>query len=104
MAVIRKKLAPTSQMYHVVAAALLATVSWTAQFFAYLDKTFRTYSVGNFDNNKAWHVTTKLGHALLLEMSKPREGTFDSTEAGLDNKAFNAQVVFYNTLRSLDLM
>ena len=36
-------------------------------------------------------------------MSNPREGTFDSLKAGLDNKAFNAQVFFYNTLRLLEV-
>ena len=104
IAVIRKKLAPSSQMYHVAVASLGFTIAWAATFFAYIDKYFKTYSVGKCGKEKAWHVTTKLATALLLEMSKPREGTFDSLELGFENKSFNARVGFYNTLRSLDAM
>ena len=37
-------------------------------------------------------------------MSKPRESTFDQLQSDGDSSNFNARVVFYNTLRSLDVM
>ena len=104
ISVIRKKLSPTSQMYHVALDSLTTTVAWATRFFAYIDKTYKTYSEGKFGPKKAWHVATKLATALLLEMSKPREGTFDTLESGAENKILNARVVFYNTLRVLDVM
>ena len=69
-------------MYHVAVASLGMTVAWASRFFSYIDKTYRTYLVGKFGPEKSWHVTTKLATALLLEMSKPREGTFDTLESG----------------------
>ena len=104
ISVIRKKLSAKSQMYHVALDSLTTTVAWATRFFSYVDKTFKTYAEGKFGPDKAWHVATKLATALLLEMSKPREGTFDSLESGAENKIFNARVVFYNTLRALDIM
>ena len=53
MTVIHKKLLPSSQMYHVAVAALSATVAWSAWFFAYLDRIYKTYSVGKFGKAKA---------------------------------------------------
>ena len=73
-------------MYHVAVASLGFTIAWPATFFSYIDKTHKAYSVGKFGTEKAWHVTTKLATALLLEMTKPREGTFDSLESGLEKK------------------
>ena len=73
-------------MYHVAVASLGFTIAWPEKFFAYIDKTFKSYSVGKFGKEKAWHVTTKLTKALLLEMSKSREGTFNSLESGAENK------------------
>ena len=104
MMVIRKKNSLSSQMYHVAVAALGMTVAWASRFFLYIDKTYQTYSVGKFGPAKSWHITTKLATALLLEMSKPREGMFDTLESGADNNFFNARVVFYNTLKPLDVM
>ena len=81
-------------MYHVAVASLGFTIGWAATFFVYIDKTYKGYVVGKFGKEEAWHVTTQLTTALLLEISKPREGTFDSLESGLENKLFNSRVVF----------
>ena len=94
MMVIRKKLSPSSQMCHVAVASLGMTVAWASRFFLYIDKTYLTYSVGKCGPEKSWHVTTKLATALLLEMSKLREGMFDTLDSGAENKIFNARVVF----------
>ena len=53
---------------------------------------------------KTWHITTKLMLALILEISKCRESTFDELELGKNSSMFNFKVVFYNTLRVLDVM
>ena len=39
-----------------------------------------------------------------MEVSKPRESTFDQLQSDFESTTFNAQVVFYNTLRALDVM
>ena len=49
MAVIRKKLATTSQMYHVGVGSLGFTVAWADTFFAYINKTCKQYSVGKLE-------------------------------------------------------
>ena len=43
---------------------------------------------------KAWHVTTKNATTLMLEISKPRESTFNKLETDNSDKTFNAGVVF----------
>ena len=48
----------------------------------YIDNTYEEYSAGKFGTAKAWHVTTKLAMALILEVGKPREGSINSFEAG----------------------
>ena len=40
----------------------------------------------------------------MLEVSKPRESTFNELQIDTNNVTFNACVVFYNTLKSLDVM
>ena len=69
-----------------------------------MDVTYSEYSEGKFGAKKAWHVTTKLVTALILEVSKPRESTFNKLQTYTNNVTFNACVVFYNTLKSLDVM
>ena len=49
-------------------------------------------------------MTTKLATTLMLEISNPRESTFNELETDNSDKTFNARVVFYNTLKSLDVM
>ena len=85
MTVIRKKLSPSSQMYYVAVASLGMTVAWVSMFFLYIDKIYQTYSFRKLEPENSWHVTTKLETAILLEMSKPREGRFDTLESGAEN-------------------
>ena len=80
------------------------TIAWTYELINYINVTYLEYSDGKFGDKKAWHVTTKLASALILEVSKPRENTFNELETDNENKSFNARVVFYNTLQALDIM
>ena len=97
LATIRAKLAPSSKMFCLLPALVSDTVAWTYDLINYIDVTYSEYSEGKFGAQKAWHVTTKLATALVLEVSNPREIIFNKLEADNDSKKFNAQVVFYNT-------
>ena len=79
-------------------------MAWTYELINYIDVTYAEYSEGKFGTKKLWHITTKLATALILEVSKPRESTFDQLQSDSDSSMFNARVVFYNTPRALDVM
>ena len=49
-------------------------------------------------------MTIKLATALILEVSEPRESIFNELENDTANTTFNVRVVFYNTLKYLDVM
>lgn len=68
----------------------------------FIDNTYIKYSINKFGSNKAWHVTTKLAQALMLEMSKPRESALNSLSP--NNTLHNAKIVFWTTCQSLDVM
>ena len=104
MATIKAKLSSDSKLYILAIASVSDTVAWTYELINYLDVTYSEYSEGKFGAKKAWHVTTKLATALILEVSKPRESTLNELETKADNVTFNARVVFYNMLKSLDVM
>ena len=104
LATIRAKLSSDSKLYSLAIALVPDTVAWTYELINYLDVTYSEYSDGKFGAKKALHVTTKLAMALILEVSKPRESTFNELETDSINTTFNARVVFYNTLKSLDVM
>lgn len=104
LATIKAKLSPESKLYSLAIASVSDTIAWTYEFINYLDVTYAEYAEGKFGAKKAWHVTTKLANALILEVSKPRESTFNELETSAINVSFNARVVFYNTLKSLDVM
>lgn len=80
------------------------TVSFCYNMIRYIDDTYDNYSAGKFGTKKAWHITTKLTTALIAEISKQREATINSFCPGESNTLLNAQLMFYNTLRSLDVM
>ena len=68
----------------------------------YIDLTYEEYSAGKFGIFKAWHITTKLATSLMSEVSKSREGALHSFKAG-DGVAIG-KVIFYSTIRLLDVM
>ena len=98
LATIRAKLDPSSKMYAIATASVSDTLAWTYELINYIDVTYSEYSEGKFGTKKSWHITTKLASALIMEVSKPRESTFDQLQSDSDSSSFNARVVFYNTL------
>ena len=81
LSTIRDKLIPASKMYSVATSLVSDTIAWTYELINYIDVTYLEYSDRKFGAKKAWHVTTNLATALILEVSKPRESTFNELEA-----------------------
>ena len=104
LATIRAKLDPSSKMFAIATSSVSDTLAWTYELINYIDVTYAEYSEGKFGVKKSWHITTKLATALIMEVSKPRESTFDQLQSDSDSSNFNARVVFYNTLCALDVM
>ena len=77
LAAIKAKLSTNSKLYSLAIASVSNTVVWTYELINYLDVTYLEYSEGKFGAKKAWHVTTKLATELILEVSNPRESTFN---------------------------
>ena len=99
---IKEKLSIRNPLYNLATSSLSESIAWTTGLINYVDITFEEYSSGKFGIAKAWHITTKLATALMLEVSKPREGALHSFRAG-DGDAIG-KVIFYASLRSLDVM
>ena len=99
---IKEKISIRSPLYNLATSSLSESIAWTTGLINYIDLTFEEYSAGKFGIPKAWHITTKLATALMWEVSKPREGALHSFTAG-DGVAIG-KVIFYATLRSLDVM
>ena len=89
-------------MYHLATRSLTESISWATGLINYIDNTYEEYSAGKFGTAKAWHVTTKLAMALIVEIGKPREGALNSFVAG--EASSMARVIFYSVLKSLDAM
>ena len=81
LATIRAKLDPSSKMFSIATASVSDTLAWTYELINYVDVTYAEYSEGKFGAKKSWHITTKLATALIMEVSKPRESTFDQLQS-----------------------
>ena len=102
LSTIRERIATRNPLYHLATSSLTESISWVTGLINYIDNTYEEYSAGKFGTAKAWHVTTKLAMALILEVGKPREGSLNSFEAG--DSSSMAKVIFYSVLKSLDTM
>ena len=94
LSTIKHKLSPSSKIYSLAIASGSDTIEWRYDLINYIDVTYSEYLEGKFGTKKAWHVTTKLATALILEVSKPRESTFNKLETNDSSKIFNALVFF----------
>lgn len=95
--------APQGNPYYTAALASVdSVIAFCYNFMQFIDNTYIKYSINKFGSNKAWHVTTKLATALMLEMSKPRESALNSLSP--NNTLHNAKVVFWTTCLSIDVM
>jgi len=89
-------------MYHLVTSSLIESIAWANSLVNYIDLNYEEYASGKFGTGKAWHVTTKLAMALILEVGKPREGALNSFEAR--DAISISKVIFHSILKSLDVM
>ena len=71
---IKEKLSIRNPLYILATSSLSESIVWTTGLINYIDLTFEEYSARKFGVAKAWHITTKVATALMLELSKPREG------------------------------
>ena len=98
LATIRAKLDPSSKMFTIATSLVSDSLAWMYELINYIDVRYAEYSEGKFGAEKSWHITTKLASALIMEVSKPRESTFDQLQSEPNSSMFNACVVFYNKL------
>ena len=92
LSTIRERIAMKCPMYHLATSSLTESISWATGLINYIDNTYEEYSAGKFGTAKAWHVTTKLAMALIVEIGKPREGALNSFVAG--EASSMARVIF----------
>ena len=102
MSTIRDRIPVKSPLFAMAMSSLTEAIAWTNGLINYIEITYDEYAAGKFGTSKSWHVTTKLATAIILEISKPREGSLNSFEAG-DGVAMS-KVIFYSVLQSLDAM
>jgi hypothetical protein len=58
--------------YTVATMALTASISWIEGFIVFLDNYQQDLAKTKFGTKKAWHVTTRLGPCMMLEIAVPR--------------------------------
>jgi hypothetical protein len=88
--------------YAVATMALTDSVSWLEGFIVFLDDYHRDLTKAKFGTKKAWHVTTRLGRRMLMELAVPRNGIQNSFQAGQNDQI--CQRIFWAVLKSQDIM
>ena len=68
----------------------------------FIDNTYRDYERAKFSKRKAWHITTLLTKKLIEKIYKPRIGVSENFVAGQPREI--GKIIFYATLKSLDVM
>jgi hypothetical protein len=88
--------------YAIATMALTEAVSWLDGFIVFLDDYHRDLTKAKFGSKKAWHVATRLGRRMLLEIAVPRNGVQNSFQAGRNDQI--CQRIFWSVLKSHDIM
>ena len=91
-----------SPFYNICYLAMTETISWTEGLIKFMDDTFEIYSRTQYGCEKAWHVVTRLTSRLIEAVAKPRVGMHHMFD--MSHPEYMANVIFYTTLRSLDVM
>jgi hypothetical protein len=65
---IDKTLEQDSMIYAVANMALTDAIGWMEGFIVFIDNYYREFSKARFGTKKAWHMTTRLGRHMLLEI------------------------------------
>jgi hypothetical protein len=88
--------------YAMATMALTESVAWLEGFIVFLDNYHRDLTKAKFGTKKAWHVTTRLGRRMLMEVAVPRNGVQNSFQAGQNDQI--CQRIVWAVLRSHDIM
>jgi hypothetical protein len=88
--------------YAIATMALTESVSWLEGFIVFLDDYYRDLTKARFGSKKAWHVTTRLGRRMLLEIAVPRNGIQNSFQAGRNDQI--CQRIIWSVLKAHDIM
>jgi hypothetical protein len=82
--------------------ALTESVSWLEGFIVFLDDYYRDLTKAKFGSKKAWHVTTRLGRRMLLEIAVPRNGVQNAFHVGHNDQI--CQRILWSVLKAHDVM
>jgi len=99
---LESELVPLSPYYNLCVLALTESVSWIDRLIKFLDDTFNEYSRSRYGPKKAWHITTRLGKALIEKVAQPRNSIHNSFKINKPQEVSKA--ITYASLRSLDIM
>jgi hypothetical protein len=88
--------------YAVATMALTESVSWLEGFIVFLDDYYRDLTKAKFGSKKAWHVTTRLGRRMLLEIAVPRNGVQNAFHVGQNDQI--CQRILWSVLKAHDVM
>jgi hypothetical protein len=89
-------------VYATATMALTDSVAWLEGFIVFIDDYYRDLSKARFGTKKAWHVTTRLGRRMFLEVGEPRNGVQNFFKAGFNEQV--CQRIFWSALKSHDVM
>jgi hypothetical protein len=88
--------------YAVATMALTESVSWLEGYIVFLDDYYRDLTKAKFGSKKAWHVTTRLGRRMLLEIAVPRNGVQNTFHVGQNDQI--CQRIIWSVLKAHDVM
>lgn len=91
-----------SPFYNVCYLAMNESISFIEGLIKFVDETFEQYKRTKYGEDKVWHVVTRLATKLIEEVAKPRIGMEHAFN--LSNYVQMAEVIFYTSPRSLDVM
>jgi hypothetical protein len=91
-----------SVAYSIANMALTDAVAWLEGFVVFIDEYHRGLTKAGFGTKKAWHVTTRLGRRMLLEIAVPRNGVQNSFQTGKNNQI--CQRIFWSVIKAHDVM
>jgi len=100
--ILESELTPLSPYYNLCVLALTESVAWIDRLVKFLDDTFNEYSRSRYGPKKAWHITTRLGKALIERVAQPRNSIHNSFKINKPEEV--SKSITYASLRSLDVM
>jgi hypothetical protein len=88
--------------YAIATMALTDSVAWLEGFIMFIDDYHWDLTTAKSGTKKAWHVTTRLGRRMLMEISVPRNGVHNSFQPGKNDQI--CQRITWAVLRAHDIM